>query len=72
MANGNIFTGKHAWQESFFLRGGYYQGYDAARAALGFGLNIRRYAALDLQIDYAWTSYGDLGNINVWGLEFRF
>jgi len=63
---------EYAWQEALFLRAGLYQGYDAASVTLGFGLNIKKYAAVDVQIDYAWSAYGDLGNINTWGLEFRF
>ncbi len=54
------------------LRGGYYLNYDTENYALGFGLNIYKYARINLQLDYAWMNYGDLGSINTYGLEFKF
>lgn len=62
---------EYAWREIFALRGGYHLGYDTAKISLGFGMNIHKYTSLNLQIDYAWVDYGDLGSLNVWGLEFR-
>ncbi len=63
---------EYAWHETLSLRGGYYLGYDTENYALGFGLNIFKYAKINLQLDYAWMNYGDLGSINTWGLEFKF
>lgn len=62
---------EYGWQNAFFLRAGLYQGYDTAKGALGFGINIERYTQLDMQIDYAWVDYGNLGSLNVWGVEFK-
>lgn len=62
---------EYAWHEVFALRGGYHQNYDTAGLSLGFGLSIHKYTSLNLSIDYAWVDYGDLGSLNVWGLEFR-
>ncbi len=63
---------EYVWHEVFALRAGYYLGYDTENYALGFGLNIYKYAKINLQIDYAWMNYGDLGSINTYALQFRF
>ncbi len=63
---------EYSWRELFALRGGYHLNYDTAGLTLGFGLNIQKYTSLNLSIDYSWVDYGDLGSLDVWGLEFRF
>ena len=62
---------EYSWRESFDLRAGYHQGYDTAGLALGFGLNLYRFAGLNLQLDFGWSDYGDLGGITLWSLEFQ-
>ncbi len=61
---------EYCWQEGFALRGGYHQGYDTAGLTAGFGLNLQKFTRMNLQIDYAWSDYGDLGSISIWSLEF--
>lgn len=63
---------EYAWHEILAVRAGYYLNYDTENYALGFGLNIYKYAKINLQLDYAWMNYGDLGSINTYGLEFKF
>ncbi len=63
---------EYAWHEVLAFRAGYYLNYDTENYSLGFGLNIYKYARINLQIDYAWMNYGDLGSINAYGLQFKF
>ncbi len=63
---------EYSWHQTFALRGGYYLGYDTENYALGFGLNIFKYAKVNMQLDYAWMNYGQLGSINSFGLQFQF
>jgi hypothetical protein len=62
---------EYSWSSLLALRAGYHHNYDTAGLSMGFGLNIHQFTSLDLSVDYAWVDYGDLGALNVWGLEFR-
>lgn len=62
---------EYTWHDVFSLRAGWHQGYDTAKGSLGFGINIHQYTSLNMSIDYAYVDYGELGALNVWGLEFR-
>lgn len=63
---------EYSWREFFALRSGYRQNYDTAGLSLGFGLNTESFTNFNLQIDYAWVDYGDLGPIDLWSIEFKF
>ncbi len=63
---------EYAWHRTLALRAGYYLGYDTENYSLGFGINVYKYAKINMQIDYAWMNYGDLGSINSFGLQFQF
>jgi len=63
---------EYGWNDIFYLRTGYRFFYDSQSFSAGFGLNFNQIIDNNVSIDYVWVDYGDLGGINVLGLEFRF
>ncbi len=63
---------EYGWNDIFYLRTGYRFFYDTESFSAGFGLNFNQVIDSDISLDYVWVDYGDLGSINVIGLEFRF
>jgi hypothetical protein len=67
------FAGEYWLREGFALRGGYRFGYDtsnlgaAAGLALGFGIN-----SSGIGLDYAYTPFGELGDIHRFGFSMKF
>jgi hypothetical protein len=62
---------EYAWNENFFLRGGYRINHslETYSGGLGFQIPVQR---LMLQADYALSSMGDLGYIQRIGLGLNF
>lgn len=56
--------GEYAFNQFFYLRGGYNFGYDAAGAAFGFGLRIDTTQTSDLDFGYSWEDFGFLGDVH--------
>ncbi|MCX7641369.1 MAG: PorV/PorQ family protein [Elusimicrobiales bacterium] len=60
-------------KNSFFIRTGYKFGYDTSNLGwlvglgLGFGINTK-----DIDINYAYLPFGELGNVNKFDIVFRF
>lgn len=63
---------EYTWQNIFSLRSGYHIGYDTKDISLGVGLNLEQFTSLDVELDYVWNNYGDLGAINVFTLGINF
>jgi hypothetical protein len=63
---------EYAFNQFFYLRGGYNIGYDAAGAAAGFGLKIDTSQTSDLSFDYSWTEFGFLENIHRIAVGFQY
>ncbi|UCH83953.1 MAG: PorV/PorQ family protein [Candidatus Latescibacterota bacterium] len=64
--------GEYAFNQFFYLRGGYNFGYDARGAAFGFGLKINTTQTSDLDFGYAWEDYGFLGDVHRLTLGFSY
>ncbi len=63
---------EYTWQNILSLRSGYNIGYDTKDYAVGVGLNLEKFTSLDVELDYVWNNYGDLGAVNVFTLGFNF
>jgi hypothetical protein len=63
---------EYAFNQFFYLRGGYNIGYDAAGAAAGFGLKIDTTQTSDLSFDYSWTDFGFLEDVHRISLGFQY
>ena len=63
---------EYSWQNILSLRSGYHIGYDTKDLSLGVGLNLEKFTSMDVELDYVWNSYGDLGAINVFTLGINF
>lgn len=61
----------YTWQEFISLRGGYRINYDVATWSTGAGI-VLPVSDGDFVLDYAWSSWGDLGSISMWSAEIRF
>jgi len=64
--------GEYSWNEIISFRAGYRFFYDTQNLSLGFGINFNQFIDYDVSLDYVWVNYGDLGGIEVLGLDFRF
>lgn len=63
---------EYSWQNILSLRSGYHIGYDTSDLSFGVGINMERFTSLDVELDYVWNNYGDLGAINVFTLGINF
>jgi hypothetical protein len=63
---------EYSWQNILSIRSGYYINYDTKDLSFGIGLNLEQFTSLDVELNYAWNNYGDLGAINVFTLGFNF
>lgn len=61
-----------AWDERFFLRGGYKLNYDEETFALGGGLQTAVGGDTHLYIDYAWQDFGRLESTQKFSVGFTF
>ena len=66
------FGGEYAFNQFFYLRGGYHVQYDAHGAAGGFGLRIDTTQTSDLNFDYSWTDLGFLGDAHRLSVGFSY
>jgi hypothetical protein len=62
---------EYAWDRTVFVRGGYYQNYDAAKLSFGFGARFT-VSGLDFRIDYALVDYQQLDSVNMFALGIEF
>ena len=63
---------QYAWDEKFFLRGGYKFNYDEETFALGGGLQTAVSGDTHLYIDYAWQDFGRLESTQRFSVGFTF
>lgn len=63
---------EYAFNQFFYLRGGYNIDYDAHGAAGGFGLKIDTTQTSNLTFDYGWTDIGFLGDVHRFSLGFSY
>jgi hypothetical protein len=63
---------EYAFNQFFFLRGGYNFGYDEKGPAAGLGLKIDTTQTSDLNFDYAWEDLGFLGDAHRFSLGFSY
>ncbi len=66
------FGAEYAFNQFFFLRGGYNVGFDTHGAAGGFGLRIDTTQTSDLIFDYSWVDLGYLGDVHRVSLGFSY
>jgi hypothetical protein len=62
---------EYEWNKILALRAGYKNNYDLAKYSFGGGLKIP-IKGMSLRFDYAYSHYGDLGEVNVTSLEIGF
>jgi hypothetical protein len=63
---------EYAFNQFFYLRGGYNFGYDEKGAAAGLGLKIDTTQTSDLNFDYSWEELGFLGDAHRFSLGFTY
>ena len=63
--------GEYRFMNIISLRGGYVFPTDEQGLSLGAGLNLEL-SGLRFGADYAYTAFGDLGNVNLLGIQFGF
>ena len=61
-----------AFQETFFLRGGYKLNHDEQTATLGAGLDLKVWSGTDLSVNYAYAEFGRLDSVHRFSLGLRF
>ncbi len=62
---------EYSWNDIISFRSGYRFFYDTQGFSAGVGLNFNQFTNNNIQVDYVWVDYGDLGSVSVMGLEFR-
>ncbi len=62
---------EYSYRDMLFARGGYSRGYDLQQYAYGAGLKLNLYRQT-LMLDYAFTPYGDFGNIQTFSISSGF
>jgi hypothetical protein len=69
----NINVGaEYAYNQFFYLRGGYNVDYDELGPSAGFGLKIDTTQTSDLTFDYSWTDFGYLSSVHRISLGFQY
>ncbi len=63
---------EYAYQQKYFLRGGYKLNYDEQGLTLGAGLRTRVSEQTTLVLDYAWSDFGRLESVHRFSLGFTF
>lgn len=61
----------YTWQEFISVRGGYRLNHDVASWSTGAGITLP-VSGGDFVLDYAWSSWGDIGNISMWSVGLKF
>ncbi|MDD4050704.1 MAG: PorV/PorQ family protein [candidate division Zixibacteria bacterium] len=63
---------EYAYQQKYFLRGGYKLNYDEQGLTLGAGLRSRISEQTMLVLDYAWADFGRLESVHRFSIGFTF
>lgn len=62
---------EYSWDNTLFARGGYYQGYDAARFSFGIGVKFS-VSGFGFNVDYAYVDYRALDAVNMFAVGIDF
>ena len=62
---------EYSWNQLAFVRTGYHINHDTAGLAFGSGLKLNL-SGVNLNLDYAFVSYGDLNFTHQFGMNFKF
>ena len=65
------FGSEYVWQELLFVRLGYKSGYDEQNISAGLGVKVN-VGNITPQIDFAYSSFGKLGDVLFLGLRLVF
>jgi len=63
---------EYSFNQFFYLRSGYNFETDSEGLTAGLGLRIDTSQTSDLTVDYAWSAFGDLGDVNRISLAFSY
>ncbi len=66
------FGAELAFQETFFLRGGWKLNYEEQSATVGAGLNLKVWSGTDMSMNYAFADFGRLSSVHRFSLGLRF
>ena len=66
------FGTEFAYNEMFFLRGGYKLNYEEESVALGAGVTLPVWDRSKLNINYAWSDFGRLENVHRFSFGLTF
>ena len=61
-----------AFQEMFFLRGGWKLNYEEQSATVGAGIDLKVWNGTDLSVNYAYADFGRLNSVHRFSLGLRF